>query len=85
MESPYEQIFSVWHETLEELEVKGNIFEHPVNCNAIFCGLNREEVEEGLWEAEEEFLENLNVVPVKPCVTTMPSKKISSYNHFWCK
>ena len=36
---PYDEVFKVWHDTLEELEVKGNIWDGQVNCNAELCDM----------------------------------------------
>ena len=40
------------------------------NFDAEFCGIHQEEVEL-LWNMGEEYLRNVNIVPIRPCVSTM--------------
>ena len=43
------------------------------NCDAAFCGLNQEEVEE-LWNKDDAYLESVQLVPIAPSVLTESSK-----------
>ena len=41
-----------------------------VNCDAGFCGLFQEEAEL-LWNMDNDYLKEVHIVPVRPCISTM--------------
>ena len=62
---PYKDIFRFWP-NLKTLR-KDSLVPLDRNCDSEFCGIFQEEEVELLWNAEEEYLENLHIVPVRPC------------------
>ena len=69
--APYADLWASWPK-LETITV--NDTEHlRTNCDAQFLGINPEEVEI-LRELDDESLERLNIVPVRPSVLTMLRK-----------
>ena len=74
---PYRLIFRFWPD-LKTLFISSGTWDLEdkalPNWDAEFCGINQEEVEL-LRGKEEEYLRNLHIVPVRPCVSTMKSKE----------
>ena len=74
-----DQVFSLWPH-LDQLILTGdnNAEENDYwqNFDAELCGISREEVET-LWGKDEEFLRALQIVPIRPCITTVHSKSSS--------
>ena len=69
---PYGKIFKLWP-NLRTFSVEEEVQNQLPNCDAEFCGIHPEEVEL-LWRMKTEDLERLQIVPIQPCVLTMPSK-----------
>ena len=69
---PYSKIFKNWP-NLKTLSVRDGFEYHVSNYDAEFCGINQEEAEL-LGTMDNEDLRRLHIVPIRPCVSTMPSK-----------
>ena len=68
---PYKDIFRFWP-NLKHVYIRGQL---PVgmetsNFDADFCGIYQEELEL-LRDKGEEYLEKVQIVPVRPCLSTM--------------
>ena len=78
---PYQQIFRFWPD-LKILDIRGEPhYVHILpNCDADFCGIHQEEVKL-LWTMEEEYLRTVQIVPVRPCISTMKCNYNQSLRH----
>ena len=70
---PYKQLWSCWPQ-LESVSLEGGAALKK-NFDATFLGINPEECDL-LRELDEKLLENMNIVPIRPCILTMPRKFI---------
>ena len=73
------QVVRLWP-GLEELHLQGETSTLWWNYDSELCGINREEMEY-LWEQDQEFLRNVHIVPIKSCLSTLPSK-LDKFNFF---
>ena len=69
---PYGDVWSYWPQ-LESIEVMERCESLGVDFDGQFLGINPEEVEL-LGELDDESLEKLNIVPIRPSVLTMQRK-----------
>ena len=70
------QIFRLWPD-LEEIKLKGGTPEGVWwNHDWEFCGVSRAEMEY-LWEQDDEFLSKVQIVPIRPCLSTLQSKLLN--------
>lgn len=68
------QIIRLWP-GLEEIQLEGKMLR---NFDSEFCGTSREEMEY-LWEQDEEFLGKVHIVPIRPCLSTLPSEQLKLF------
>ena len=66
------QIFRLWPK-LEQLKLDGMGLGLCPNCDAEFCGISRDEMRR-YHEKGDEFLRALHIVPIRPCISTLPSE-----------
>ena len=69
---PLNEIFLCWT-YLRQLQIIDVVNFAPRCHDDDFCGINNEEAEL-LREQDEEFLKAVHIVPIRPCLLTMPSK-----------
>ena len=68
---PYEHIWKCWP-MLKNVKVFEFDLDNETNLDAQFCGIHAEEAAE-LQEKDEEYLNMINIVPIRPAVTCLQS------------
>ena len=69
--APFEEIWNCWPQ-LQELKFYGQNNSLNRNYDSDFCGIHEEEADL-LRQEGKEYLERVHIVPIKPCLLTMPS------------
>ena len=71
-------VFPIWElwPHLEELVITGDYNYLQRSYDADFCGINKEEVEL-LMDKDNEFLQAVHIVPIRPCIWTMTSNDLN--------
>ena len=75
MSIPYESLWREWPE-LESIDLEDGMSALDINFDAEFLGIEEEEVERLRDEChDDEALQHMHVVPIKPSILTMRRKK----------
>ena len=69
---PYGMLWAYWPQ-VEFMEIKESHVKYSENFDEEFLGINGEEANL-LDELDDEALEMMNLVPIRPCTLTMPRK-----------
>ena len=69
---PLADIWECWPQ-LEDLKKTWRGLSAIHSYDADFCGIHQEEVDMLAWEGRE-YLQNVHIVPIRPCILTMSSK-----------
>ena len=74
----------LYSNVISELKITGPIACISQNYDAEFCGISWEEAE-WLGEGGDDYLKKVHIVPIKPCLRTLPSKCLNVQRQLFLK